>query len=161
MKKCSIDGSFVCKHFYALVRYVESLDLKLDYDKYEQAFSDLEEEKRKEEYKKKRKETLQRLGSFIEEIDNFDVLTQNEKMSIECRADLGDVNTLSIRVGSTKKFVVPNIQEFLGAIKNNELLTYGKKFSFVHSLDSFDDFSKEVIAFLASFASSEQRFKPD
>ena len=52
MKKCSIDGSFVCKHFYALVRYVESLDLKLDYDKYEQAFSDLEEEKRKEEYKK-------------------------------------------------------------------------------------------------------------
>lgn len=161
MKKCSIDGSFVCKHFYALVRYVESLDLKLDYDKYEQAFSDLEEEKRKEEYKKKRKETLQRLGSFIEEIDNFDVLTQNEKMSIECRADLGDVNTLSIRVGSTKKFVVPNIQEFLGAIKNNELLTYGKKFSFVHSLDSFDDFSKKVITFLASFASSEQYSKKE
>lgn len=161
MKKCSIDGSFVCKHFYALVRYVESLDLKLDYDKYEQAFSDLEEEKRKEEYKKKRKETLQRLGSFIEEIDNFDVLTQNENMSIECRADLGDVNTLSIRVGSIKKFVVPNIQEFLGAIKNNELLTYGKKFSFVHSLDSFDDFSKEVITFLASFASSEQYSKKE
>ena len=82
-------------------------------------------------------------------------------MSIECRADLGDVNTLSIRVGSTKKFVVPNIQEFLGAIKNNELLTYGKKFSFVHSLDSFDDFSKEVITFLASFASSEQYSKKE
>lgn len=161
MKKCSIDGGFVCKHFYALVRYVESLDLKLDYDKYEQVFSDLEEEKRKEEYKKKRKETLQRLGSFIEEIDNFDVLIQNEKMSIECRVDLGDVNTLSIRVGSTKKFVVPNIQEFLGAIKNNELLTYGKKFSFVHSLDSFDDFSKELITFLASFASSEQYSKKE
>lgn len=161
VKKCSIDGGFACKHFYAFVRYVESLDLNLDYEKYEQVFLELEEEKRKEEYKKKRKETLLKLGNFIDEIDNFDVLIQNEKMEIECRAELGEVNTLSIRVGNSKKFVVQNVQEFLKAVKDNELLTYGKKFSFVHSLDAFDDFSKEIITFLASFASSEYYSKKE
>lgn len=154
-KECIEDNNYVCKHFFALVRYVESINLEVDVEEFEKEFNRMEEQKRQELYKKNRKESLLKLSSFIDNIEKYDTMLQNEKMSIECRILTHDLDKLSIRVGGSKKYVVNNIKDFVNATRNQTLLQYGKSFSFVHSIDAFDEFSQNIISFLASFTQSE------
>lgn len=161
-EKCFIDNySPGCKHFFALVRYYDNLDIKLNIEDINKKFEALEAKILEEEYQKKRKESLKHIETFLKDIDKYDTLVQSKKMSIDCRINLDFDICLSIRVGDEKKYVVQNIYDFVTAVRENKLVSYGKKFSFVHSLEAFDDFSREIVTFLASFAYSEYNTKKE
>lgn len=166
--KCLADRySKTCKHFFALVRYYESLEIEQNIEELNKEFERIEEEIRIEEYKVKRKESMEKLKSFLGDIDKYDTLVQNKKMSIDCRINFEhrkyqeDSVNLSIRVGDEKKYVVQNVRDFVAAVRENSLVSYGKKFSFVHSLEAFDDFSREIVTFLAAFSFSEYNSKKE
>lgn len=162
---CAYDDTRYCEHIIAIIKYTESIDYKIDYDEIDKKFEGLLQEKREAEYKKIRKQKLEKLEKFISDLDKFDVLTQTEKMEIDCKIEYNEYRDsyhLTIRVGTkSKKYVVPSIYDFLYAVRNSSLVTYGKNFSFVHSLEAFDEDSQKIIQFLATFTSYEYHNKKE
>lgn len=76
-------------------------------------------------------------------------------------ADLVFENHLVVRfkVGSNKLFVIKNVAELLRKIDYSEVFRYGKTLKFKHHMESFDPFSKEVIAFMRSVVGTEPNLK--
>lgn len=78
-------------------------------------------------------------------------LVQNQKYEIEpfMSFDSGRGIILDFKVGLEKKYVIKNINTFLNQIENHEKVKYGKNLEFVHTYDSFDDFSVKQIEFMS------------
>lgn len=55
--------------------------------------------------------------------------------------------TLTFKVGAERLYVIKNITEFLGHISSKDRVKYGKTCEFVHSMDAFDEASREIISF--------------
>ena len=51
-------------------------------------------------------------------------------------------------VGEVRQYVIKNIVDFIGAVAKEEQISYGKNFSFIHSIDSFDEVSQNLISVL-------------
>ncbi|MCD8027778.1 MAG: DEAD/DEAH box helicase, partial [Erysipelotrichaceae bacterium] len=51
-------------------------------------------------------------------------------------------------INQNQGYIVKNIESFLNAIDHHENLKYGKSFEFIHSLDAFDEDSKEILGFV-------------
>ncbi len=52
---------------------------------------------------------------------------------------------LSLKVGCDKYYIVKNLNNFFFAIKNNEILSYGKNLSFCHRIDNFCKMDQPVL----------------
>lgn len=55
---------------------------------------------------------------------------------------------LSFQVGGSRKYIVKNVGEFLDAVENNKVMSYGKNLAFMHSAVNFDEKSRKLLEFL-------------
>lgn len=66
--------------------------------------------------------------------------------------------SLKFKVGSTQKYVIKNIQKFINDILNEETVSYGKKLSFKHTRNHFDEISLEVLSFMSESLSTQESY---
>lgn len=153
---CDTRGTYyLCKHFLAFSKMIINSKEKIDIDKINEIFALKEENERKKELEKKKKEQKEKTKSLLEIIKKNEIIPLSEKVKIECYLKITDKVELSLKVGNDKLYVIQNIGLFLKAIEDKEEIKYGKKFSFVHLLENFDDFSQKIIMYLASFSTFE------
>lgn len=62
--------------------------------------------------------------------------------------------SVTYKIGTEKLYVLRNILEFLCAIDDNSVVSYGKNLAFPHHNDAFDDASKAQIEFLRYYYAS-------
>ncbi len=55
---------------------------------------------------------------------------------------------LSITMGSTRQYIVKNLESFCRSMKIRETLKYGKELELIHHIDSFEPASKELVRFI-------------
>ncbi len=102
----------------------------------------------------KRKEYLVKLNPLLDEFSEYDQLSLLNPVDIELYFETAQlkkgVNTLllSFKIGNDKKYVVKDVEEFLVAVKNQEVVSYGQKLSFKHSLENFTEKGRKILSLL-------------
>lgn len=113
---------------------------------------------RKELYNKEIARQKELLNSIFDEFNNEAIVSYtNEKVRLIPRllySYYDEVFQLSFKVGIDKFYIVKNSYEFLNAVNDCEVMSYGKGLSFNHSIENFDDNSKLLIEFLNAYPSS-------
>ncbi|GHU53919.1 helicase [Clostridia bacterium] len=56
--------------------------------------------------------------------------------------------SLSFKIGNARMYVVKNISDFLKAVSEKTVASYGKNLTFLHNLDNFDEKSQKLISFM-------------
>ena len=65
---------------------------------------------------------------------------------------------ISLKIGTRKMYQVKDIKKLLNDIYMEEYTSYNDKFSFCHTMDKFDDFSKDIIFFLREAVLGEYNY---
>lgn len=106
------------------------------------------------------------LNSFNLLADDFTKNITKYSVSVSAKAHLelsfifsGDGIYLSFRIGVDKLYIVPDVTEFIRLFRLNERKSYGKFFSFVHSLDNLADPYRAVVKLLMEFPISSMANK--
>lgn len=98
--------------------------------------------------------------SLIDQSQNIVFSNPEEKISIEptisfyqyYRYERYSRVNLSFRIGSNRKYIIKNIDSFLDAVNNGEVVSYGKNLAFIHSPENFDDKSKKLLELMRNEA---------
>lgn len=152
--KCEYCGEYnvsyhACKHLLAVAKVYDEVDFNFDKEELNEMFDKLEKDIVKKEYQAKRKEKLNEIRPFVELLNKINIIPLMEKISIESYIYGTNGNYfLNFKVGSDKKYVIQNILNFVKAVNESENIQYGKKFSFIHDITNFDEFSQKIIKFL-------------
>ena len=102
----------------------------------------------------KRKEYLVKLNPLLDEFSEYDQLSLLNPVDIELYFETAqfkkgvDTLLLSFKIGNDKKYVVKDVEEFLVAVKNQEVVSYGQKLSFKHSLENFTEKGRKILSLL-------------
>ncbi len=91
-------------------------------------------------YKKEKEQKL------VNVFNNYDI--DNVKLRPNFTIE-NDKILLRLNIFANKEYIVSNINHFLLAIKNNEVLKYGKKLEFVHNINCFHKKAKRLIQLLS------------
>lgn len=119
-------------------------------------------QKREEQEDKLRKLLLERkqeatkefINSYKQEMNQeFQSLAPMTKYQVQATLDYDYGDTIKFKIGNSKKYIIKDLRKFLLAIKNEEVVSYGKNLTFKHSLSMFDesslkqiDLMKEILA---------------
>lgn len=120
------------------------------------------ENKLLERYKERKAEFLERerikkqeedKQKFLKVLSDFRQLYYNvplvHKISLELYIYKYEQNySLSLKVGTNRMYIVKDINQFLNAVKNSDLIKYGKYLSFYYDLNNFDKKAKDLISLL-------------
>ena len=82
------------------------------------------------------------VDDFVREVDAELNLTKY-RICAEMSIDRYRGCTLTFKVGAEKLYVIKNISEFLVHVTSKDRVRYGKNCEFVHSMDAFDEASRE------------------
>lgn len=99
------------------------------------------------------------LLDYFSNIETFDKRTVNLQYFYEFihdRNTMIDETYLSFKIGENKLYVVKNIKKFIECIKNNEILYFGKEFTFDPERHIFKDEDKPIIDLLLDFYDTEE-----
>lgn len=147
-----------CAHIGATLLKMNALQIdSLPFRYQSRKMEQFEEEKRRR-ILQKRKALLENETRYSRELiqRNKDIysrqlmsLLQNEKYEIEPIINLrGNSINIEYKIGNEKKYIIKDIDDFLGRIDNNDNHSYGKYLSFVHNPDAFDEFALKQIDFM-------------
>lgn len=109
-----------------------------------------EEEQRRRllEIERKKESTRDFIDLYKRDISiDFEVASTNRKYQLQASFDVYS-RTLKFKVGIDKKYVIKDLRSFLIAIKNEEVVSYGKNLTFKHSEQVFDEVSLKQIALI-------------
>lgn len=81
----------------------------------------------------------------VDVINNIDLIPYVDKPNYE-----NDPDNIRFKIGYDSYYFIKNLCEFISAVENEEVVSYGKKLKFKHSLNSFTPKAKEIIALLGS-----------
>lgn len=113
-----------------------------------------QEERAKREEERHNQFLLRNTSLFLENYFKSNAQKLNVQLSPNCYKIIANIDenmdgyTLDFKVGNEKMYVIKNLQNFLQAIDNQVEVTYGKKLSFVHSMEVFDEESQKIISFI-------------
>lgn len=105
-------------------------------------------QRRNQEREKTTKELINQYKQRIE-MDFSNAIDPMKYKIFASMEDNGDTLVLKYKVGLTSKYVIKDLAEFIRAIKDEELVTYGTKLAFIHDEKHFDDFSLQQIGFIS------------
>lgn len=138
-----------CKHLIAFVKYIEDENIVFDTSIINSKFEKIEEQIYLKKIEDERKNKLVMFNSLISYIDKVDLLPLKDKVSLECLFKYNNMKViLELKIGLDKKYIIQNLNTFFNAIVNKSTLLYGKKFSFAHELNNFDETSQKIIKLL-------------
>lgn len=126
-----------------------TMEYNIQKEKIVKEFVSLEEKTLKQEYEKRRKENIRNINSFLNELKDNDVLPLKNKVHVEPLLELGiDDVKLRLKIGIDKMYVVQNMGKFYSAVDDSDDATYGKNFTFNHSIENFDEEGVKIIDFV-------------
>lgn len=64
--------------------------------------------------------------------------------------------SVDFKIGITQMYVLKSIYQLITDIRNVENRSYGKKLSFLHCMDAFDEKSREIVHFLEHYADTHE-----
>lgn len=105
-------------------------------------------QRRIEEREKTTKELIEQYKQRIE-MDFSNAVDPIKYKIFASLEDNGDTLVLKYKVGLTNKYVIKDLIQFIKSIKDEKLVTYGAKLSFIHDENHFDDFSLKQIGFIS------------
>ncbi len=95
--------------------------------------------------------TSQEVRAMVREYTNREVAKiivegEEEKVRLAPRLHFGrDKLTVEFRVGREKTYLIKDLAAFVSAVESGSIVTYGKNFSFHHSLQAFSDDSRPLL----------------
>lgn len=142
---------YLCAHLVALINQINAhyfSDVLYD-DELIAKIKEKETEYKQLEKKNLSIEALQKLDCLVTNIKKTEKVTMNQKLYLEPIIKIEPNYTeLGLKMGPAKKFVIKDIDKFLTAISNKEVIEYSKSFSTDHNINSFDERSKKLIELL-------------
>lgn len=161
---CKEVGHYVggmCRHLvafcFAIMHFFQNDNLNFDDNQLKQ----LEERRKQEdeerrlkalEYKKKQeiKNQQKDFNKLIESYEKLNVgSSSNFNVHLLPQLMIGKSCVLSLKIGIDKMYVVKNIGSFIASVMNEDEVSYGKKLTFNHKIDNFDEPSKKLISLLS------------
>ncbi len=148
-----------CGHAIYLLEKYNAMEIEGSYSKYDidAMFSALREEKVKDERNKKAKEMSKLLERLEKSLNSGLEISSFKQVHllpiINCHTVDGEEynTTIELKIGKDKYYIIKDISEFLKRIKNKELYSYGKALQVNHSMNSFDDSSRNCIDVLMGY----------
>ena len=80
---------------------------------------------------------------------------KNNKVKIEARLEYDKFSygmKLDFKIGTTRMYKLKDLTDFYTRVTNNEYEKYGDKLEFVHSRESFDENSRDLLDFILKYA---------
>lgn len=80
---------------------------------------------------------------------------KNNKVKIEARLEYDKFSygmKLDFKIGTTRMYKLKDLTDFYTKVINNEYAKYGDKLEFVHSRESFDEDSRDLLDFILKYA---------
>ncbi|MBO4816086.1 MAG: SNF2 helicase associated domain-containing protein [Clostridia bacterium] len=80
---------------------------------------------------------------------------KNNKVKIEVRLEYDKFSygmKLDFKIGTTRMYKLKDLTDFYTRVTNNEYEKYGDKLEFVHSRESFDENSRDLLDFILKYA---------
>lgn len=124
-----------CKHIVALLLFIKEFGEK--------------KEKREEKEKREKKEKTE--GSINSILSKYRDMEEREKTPVNLEINYKveeEESTIDFRMGEERFYVVKNIGNLISQINNEEIIEFGKNFTYNPSLHSFKKEDKELIDFL-------------
>lgn len=112
----------------------------------------------------KRKEYLVKLNPLLNEFSEYDQLTLLNPIDLELYFDTipvkkgNDIIVVSFKIGNDKKYVVKDIEEFFTAIQKQEVVSYGQKLSFKHSLENFTERARNLLSLFIKYYTNSPNY---
>jgi hypothetical protein len=92
-------------------------------------------------------------------IDDIATATTNQDVKLTPKLKTYEGNVyLSLTVGSTRQYVVKNIETFCNNIRTRSKVSYGKELELLHHIDSFEPESKPLVRFLLQKQDEKDRY---
>lgn len=112
----------------------------------------LQQQKRKEE------DARNLINQYRKQIDTalLDDIAPDTKLIFTSLVDNNYYLSLKFKVGRNHKYIVKNIQKLVTNILNEETVSYGKKLTFKHSRNHFDNDSLNVLSFINQILSIQE-----
>lgn len=85
---------------------------------------------------------------MLSEINNLNEDNKVKICPILRLQGLGKELTVSFRIGTDKMYVIKEIYKFGSCIRNKEIFKYGKGLEFRHTIESFDNNSRELVSYI-------------
>ena len=155
---CLTKYNQMCEHTVSLALSIIKLHELMrqnpeQYERYEESLLKQYETKRAAHLERIRLKEIQQNKKIINRLlSNYDFINKkvmvNEKIGFEVFFRYDNGYYLSLRVGATKKYVVKSIKDLINAIKNKEVIRYGKDLEFNHDINNFDLPARIVIEML-------------
>lgn len=150
-----------CHHF-DINKFELSLNTKESFEKYLQFVDNIEYVKNERDRKII---SLNVINELIDSLKKEEIFLNNEQVHLTPVLDVEDSNydtqntKLSLKIGTSKAYVIKNITDFVEKINNNEVFQYGKGLSINHNINNFDNESKIIIDYLQSIVKNRDMFE--
>ena len=116
-----------------------------------------EQEKRLREMllERKKEATSELINSYKQDLEQeFQSLVPFNKYQIQAILDYNYIDVIKFKIGNSKKYIIKDLRKFLLAIKNEEVVSYGKNLTFKHTLSMFDEGSLKQIELMKDILAS-------
>jgi len=104
-------------------------------------------------------------NDFINDIKKLNrsnnIIKLNSKVNIEYYFNIGDKNTLELKVGINKYYIVKDFIEFLRNVENKKNYSYGKGLEFNHDISNFNELDIKVLEYFIKLPFDSFRYYYD
>lgn len=142
---------YMCSHLVALTEHINAhyFNNILYDDELINKIKEKEKEYLEFEKQEEANKALEKLNLLVTNIKKNEKVTMNQLLFLEPIFKIeDDITYFGIKIGPAKKFVVKDLEQFLNAVTNREVIEYSKSFSTDHNINSFDERSKKLIELL-------------
>ena len=153
----------ICKHCVAvLLEYLKEREKALEEERFnlEAFFKSQGIQKGMQNVKGRKTETsLQKILSRYSLREHAAYLPETKSGQVQITPLLHFVSgnlSVEFKIGITQMYVLKSIYQLIMDIRNVENRSYGKKLSFLHCMDAFDEKSREIVHFLEHYADTHE-----
>lgn len=98
--------------------------------------------------------------SIFNYFEKFEEEKNREEVKLEVIYELGGAysgytSSVELKIGKDRLYVVKNMYHFLGSLEKNEIIEFGKKFTFDPQKHTFSDIDQEIIDLLSEIYQNE------
>lgn len=154
---CGLRGR--CRHIAAILFFLRKLEITsypYFYEKDQQLdrhqqLQKIERQRQERILHKKQQESIDLIHLYKDQLlreSLVPLVSQQYQMKIFVQPQKENLLISCKILTSTQSYVIKNIESFLHAIEFHENINYSKNFGFIHSMEAFDEDSRDLIAFI-------------
>lgn len=154
---CSLKGQ--CRHIASILFFLKKLTItsypyfyeKDDQWNKQQQLAKIERQRQERILHKKQQESLELIHLYKDQLlreSSAPFLSQQYQLKVFVQSKKDHLWVAFKILTPHQSYIIKNIESFLKAIDQHIHIQYSKNFGFIHSLEAFDEDSREIIAFM-------------